>query len=282
MEPGARTPSPEIGPFPAPSSPRPPRPRKPRNSMSSNRLRQKSANAKPVHVADYGYRYYDPLTGRWPSKDPIGEEGGENLYGFVGNDGVNLWDILGLSDKTCCTIKLFADPPADPRAIKNNVLNVAFDSGHSWLELKEESGDTITFSFGPGAQIGKDNLDDFKNGKLPGNAEWPVAGHKATAATKAWNLNQTKCDKAKKLIAEKKKAVPNYSPQYQCTSAALKILTSIPVHPAPPNGVGLVIAERFGIRKWEGNVANPLHLSQQLGKGGQGGRGGKRKDKNEN
>jgi RHS repeat-associated protein len=43
----------------------------------------------------YGYRWYDPLTGRWPSRDPIGEEGGVNLYGFTGNDGINLWDVLG-------------------------------------------------------------------------------------------------------------------------------------------------------------------------------------------
>jgi uncharacterized protein RhaS with RHS repeats len=49
------------------------------------------------HVADYGYRYYDPLTGRWPSRDPIEEEGGVNLYGFVGNS-PNQWiDMLGLS-----------------------------------------------------------------------------------------------------------------------------------------------------------------------------------------
>jgi uncharacterized protein RhaS with RHS repeats len=46
-------------------------------------------------VAYYGYRYYDPKTGRWPSRDPIEEEGGVNLYGFVGNDGVNQTDILG-------------------------------------------------------------------------------------------------------------------------------------------------------------------------------------------
>ncbi|MFZ9938074.1 MAG: RHS repeat-associated core domain-containing protein, partial [Luteolibacter sp.] len=32
----------------------------------------------------YGYRYYDPVTGRWPSRDPIEEEGGLNLYGFLG------------------------------------------------------------------------------------------------------------------------------------------------------------------------------------------------------
>jgi len=45
----------------------------------------------------YGYRYYDPQTGRWPSRDPIEEQGGINLYGFVGNDGVKMWDRLGLS-----------------------------------------------------------------------------------------------------------------------------------------------------------------------------------------
>jgi len=45
----------------------------------------------------YGFRYYDPVTGRWPSRDPIGERGGLNLYGFVGNDGVRAWDVLGLA-----------------------------------------------------------------------------------------------------------------------------------------------------------------------------------------
>ena len=44
----------------------------------------------------YGYRYYDPVTGRWPSRDPIEEEGGVNLYGFLGNDGVNKVDFLGM------------------------------------------------------------------------------------------------------------------------------------------------------------------------------------------
>ena len=44
----------------------------------------------------YGYRYYDPKRGRWPSRDPIEEWGGENLYGFVGNDAVNRIDKFGL------------------------------------------------------------------------------------------------------------------------------------------------------------------------------------------
>jgi RHS repeat-associated protein len=46
----------------------------------------------------YGYRFYSPDTGRWLSRDPIGEEGGVNLYGFVSNNGVNRVDVHGLSD----------------------------------------------------------------------------------------------------------------------------------------------------------------------------------------
>ena len=43
----------------------------------------------------YGYRYYDPTTGRWPSRDPIEEIGGINLYGFVGNQALSKIDFLG-------------------------------------------------------------------------------------------------------------------------------------------------------------------------------------------
>jgi hypothetical protein len=48
------------------------------------------------HVADYGYRYYDPLTGRWTSPDPIEEEGGMNLYMFARNDSLDYIDVLGM------------------------------------------------------------------------------------------------------------------------------------------------------------------------------------------
>jgi len=44
-------------------------------------------------------RAYDSRLGRWLSRDPLGEEGGINLYGYVGNSPVNSWDSLGLSEK---------------------------------------------------------------------------------------------------------------------------------------------------------------------------------------
>ena len=45
----------------------------------------------------YGYRYYDPMTGRWPSRDPIEEFGGVNLYGMVLNNPIEHIDLLGLA-----------------------------------------------------------------------------------------------------------------------------------------------------------------------------------------
>jgi RHS repeat-associated protein len=44
----------------------------------------------------YGYRFYDSVDGRWSSRDPIVERGGLNLYGMVGNNAMNRWDLLGL------------------------------------------------------------------------------------------------------------------------------------------------------------------------------------------
>ena len=44
----------------------------------------------------FGYRFFDSLTGRWLTRDPIAENGGVNLYAFYGNDPVNGVDGLGL------------------------------------------------------------------------------------------------------------------------------------------------------------------------------------------
>ena len=66
----------------------------------------RTADALPVRFsskyedAETGYvyvnrRFYDPVMGRWLNRDPIGESGGLNLYGFVGNDPVNEIDPVG-------------------------------------------------------------------------------------------------------------------------------------------------------------------------------------------
>jgi len=63
--------------------------------MTLQTFRNRDVLAIGVGTAYYGYRWYDPLTGRWPSRDPIEEEGGVNLYGFVDNNGINSVDPFG-------------------------------------------------------------------------------------------------------------------------------------------------------------------------------------------
>ncbi|MBC8009214.1 MAG: hypothetical protein H7067_03860, partial [Burkholderiales bacterium] len=53
----------------------------------------------------YGFRYYNPSTGRWLSRDPIEERGGLNLYGMVGNNPIGWIDILGLAGEACFPCK---------------------------------------------------------------------------------------------------------------------------------------------------------------------------------
>ena len=56
--------------------------------------REWSAATGLIH---FRMRWYNPGTGRWLSKDPIGLSGGLNLYAFCGNDGVNKLDCAGTS-----------------------------------------------------------------------------------------------------------------------------------------------------------------------------------------
>ena len=95
------------------SAPQPHKPKAgPPGGMGPGRGRRKEENPPETPgregcVTVYGYRWYDPVTGRWPSRDPIEERGGINLYGFVGNDGVNKRDVLGLRNQGECIWHLF-------------------------------------------------------------------------------------------------------------------------------------------------------------------------------
>lgn len=54
------------------------------------------------------YRAYDPELGRWLSRDPLQEQAGLNLYGYVGGDPIRLFDPYGL-DSTETWGEKFAD-----------------------------------------------------------------------------------------------------------------------------------------------------------------------------
>ena len=63
---------------------------------TANRLWFSSKELEPV-TGDYyfGHRFYEPLLSRWLNRDPIGERGGANLYGFVGNSPLGVVDPFG-------------------------------------------------------------------------------------------------------------------------------------------------------------------------------------------
>ena len=85
---------------------------------------------------NYGYRFYVPLLGRWINRDPIGEDGGRNLYGFVANDGLNHVDYLGLFLTGCSS-----DPCADLIKSYNEACN-QFKQARDDLEALLSKADT--------------------------------------------------------------------------------------------------------------------------------------------
>ena len=86
----------------------------------------------------------------WPNRDPIGESGGLNLYGFVGNDGLNKLDLLGLD------IVYLLDSSAVGGA------------GHAAVAVGNDQEGWTYASFGPGENLfaSDDNLDKQQYGSL--------------------------------------------------------------------------------------------------------------------
>ncbi len=66
-------------------------------------------------LIDYSQRFYDPNRGRFLSRDPIEEDGGANLYGFVANSPIDSVDVLGLAG-------YFFDGTGNSRKSGTNVL----------------------------------------------------------------------------------------------------------------------------------------------------------------
>jgi RHS repeat-associated protein len=91
----------------------------------------------------YGLRYYSPELGRWPNRDPIGENGGINLYVYLGNGPISDYDIFGLvaskdEDVVKKTRKWVKKKVADP-SIKRR-FPLAHRLMEHWLD---GSGDTL-------------------------------------------------------------------------------------------------------------------------------------------
>jgi len=92
----------------------------------------------------YGYRYYDPVTGRWINRDPIEEHGGVMLYGYVGNDAGGRWDLLGMSWWNCkdeCSDTDYKEIRSVPRARGRVGSPKSKEAGYDILESLGTAGD---------------------------------------------------------------------------------------------------------------------------------------------
>ena len=80
-------------------------------------------------------RYYSPALGRWIGRDPIGYEGGINLYGYVGSSPVGAVDASGLwkiernsNSPTAVAVK----QSGDSRASLASLLHLSASQFDSW------------------------------------------------------------------------------------------------------------------------------------------------------
>ena len=57
----------------------------------------KNCWASRLNTQEKSCYHYETASGRsnWPNRDPIAERGGLNLYGFIFNQSINHWDLLG-------------------------------------------------------------------------------------------------------------------------------------------------------------------------------------------
>jgi RHS repeat-associated protein len=76
-----------------------------------------------------GARYYDPSVGRFVSRDPIGHEGGLNLYGYCEDDPVNSLDSDGCSRTWPVGPYGIPDDPTDPTRRKPTPKDIPVDWG---------------------------------------------------------------------------------------------------------------------------------------------------------
>jgi len=79
--------------------------------------------------------FYNPTAGRWLSRDPIGEKGGNNLYGFVANepitkfdsDGRFFWLLTGCSPKKRTCEEVCELARKDPKVVGGRTAGVVCD-----------------------------------------------------------------------------------------------------------------------------------------------------------
>ncbi len=91
----------------------------------------------------YGYRYYQPLYARWLSRDPLGVNGGMNVYGFVGNNPLMFVDPLGLD-----FCEGFWEALKEPAAMAADLATLSAIAGHNLFNDDKIYAEDMVFESG--------------------------------------------------------------------------------------------------------------------------------------
>jgi RHS repeat-associated protein len=102
---------------------------------SARSLASPKTHVPGSRLQERGHRYYSASLSRWVSRDPIGENGGINLYVICGNDNANCVDLFGASPTT-----------------SRNVVRVY--TGNPLVEITSETQIPIEYVEGDGGGFG--------------------------------------------------------------------------------------------------------------------------------
>jgi RHS repeat-associated protein len=86
------------------------------------------------------FRYYDPVNGRYLKKDPLGLEGGINLFVYAANNTNNYYDPLGLLTPPRGTIPGCEDCNVEYKQLFR-------PTGKAWMKLDRKVAENIGISF---------------------------------------------------------------------------------------------------------------------------------------
>ncbi len=136
----------------------------------ANRLRFSGKEWHPEsRLLLYERRAYEPNLQRWLTHDPLGEAGGINLYGFVGNDPVNWFDPDGLAPANVAVPPRVTPRNSPTYSINEEIMN-------SLRNNRSYRASPVEESYNRARRNAQDNhLHEKFPGHHPGNTYWTSA-----------------------------------------------------------------------------------------------------------